>query len=84
MVVAEDQAGAEVFNCGDDFIAINGIRLCGQRLNDGSVTEDFTKNAPVTDFAAGPIILPFRTNEDATGRGFKLAYRQNVCGISML
>lgn len=42
------QAGAEVFNCPDDYISISNVRLCGQKLNDGSVQVDFTKNYPVT------------------------------------
>ncbi|KAJ9595502.1 hypothetical protein L9F63_013324, partial [Diploptera punctata] len=48
LVIPPGQAGAEVFNCPDDYIVINGIRLCGERLNDASVQLDFTQNAPVT------------------------------------
>lgn len=36
-----------MFNCPDDFIIINGVRLCGERLNDASLIEDFTIDAPV-------------------------------------
>ncbi|KAE8744956.1 hypothetical protein FOCC_FOCC008368 [Frankliniella occidentalis] len=42
------QAGAEVFNCPSDYIVLNGIRLCGERLNDASVDSDYTHNSPVT------------------------------------
>lgn len=42
------QAGAEVFNCPGDYIVVNGIRLCGERLNDASVDPDYTHNSPVT------------------------------------
>jgi hypothetical protein len=47
-LIPPGQAGAEVFNCPDDYIVINGIRLCGERLNDASVQLDFTQNSPVT------------------------------------
>ncbi|KAF5284241.1 hypothetical protein FQR65_LT00241 [Abscondita terminalis] len=73
------QAGAEIFSCPDDYIVMNGIRLCGERLNDGSVTTDFTRNSPVTDTGNGPIVVPVRTNADRTGRGFRLFYTQNLC-----
>ena len=46
--VPPGQAGAEIFSCPDDYIVIGGIRLCGDKLNDGSLIEDFTMNAPVT------------------------------------
>jgi hypothetical protein len=46
--VPPGQAGAEIFNCPDDYIVIGGIRLCGDKFNDGSLIEDFTMNAPVT------------------------------------
>ena len=29
-LIPPGQAGAEVFNCPDDYIVINGIRLCGE------------------------------------------------------
>ncbi|XP_069685946.1 uncharacterized protein [Periplaneta americana] len=73
------QAGAEVFNCPDDYIVINGIRLCGERLNDASVQLDFTRNYPVTDTSTGPYVIPVRTNGNTNGRGFKIDYQQNSC-----
>lgn len=54
--------------------------MCGEKLNDAYLIEDFTKNAPVTDFSSGPIILPVRTNERYVGRGFKIWYTQQICG----
>lgn len=48
MLIPPGQAGAEIFNCPDDYIVINGIRLCGDRLNDGTINTDFRQNAPVT------------------------------------
>ncbi|XP_011294130.2 uncharacterized protein LOC101889317 [Musca domestica] len=78
-LVPDGQAGAGIFNCPDDFLAINQVRLCGERFNDGSTNEDFTVNAPVRDVAAGPIILPFRSNDEYVGRGFRLSYRQESC-----
>ncbi|XP_055678018.1 uncharacterized protein LOC129786801 [Lutzomyia longipalpis] len=80
-IIPPKQAGAEIFNCADDYIAVNGIRLCGEKLNDGSRSEDFTKSFPVTDFSAGPMILPVRTNDHTVGRGFKLFYSQHICEI---
>ncbi|XP_034234315.1 uncharacterized protein LOC117641260 [Thrips palmi] len=73
------QAGAEVFNCPNDYIAINGIRLCGERLNDASLDQDYTHNSPVTDSGSGPFVLPVRSNGNLTGRGFSLSYRQIAC-----
>ncbi|XP_052125230.1 uncharacterized protein LOC113216579 [Frankliniella occidentalis] len=73
------QAGAEVFNCPSDYIVLNGIRLCGERLNDASVDSDYTHNSPVTDSGSGPFVVPVRTNGNLTGRGFSLAYRQIAC-----
>ncbi|KAG4077894.1 hypothetical protein HA402_013828 [Bradysia odoriphaga] len=78
-VIPSGQAGAEIYNCADDFISVNGIRLCGDKLNDGSVTDDFTISAPVADYSAGPIIIPVRTNDAVVGRGFKLIYQQLPC-----
>lgn len=48
ILIPPGQAGVEIFNCPDDYIVVNGIRLCGDRLNDGSVNLDFRVNAPVT------------------------------------
>ncbi|XP_034487949.1 uncharacterized protein LOC117792093 [Drosophila innubila] len=78
-LVADGQAGAGIFNCPDDFIAVNSVRLCGERLNDGIENEDFTMHATVRDIAAGPIVLPFRTDAEYVGRGFRLVYRQELC-----
>ncbi|KAG8285692.1 hypothetical protein J6590_075426 [Homalodisca vitripennis] len=46
--VPEGQAGAERFDCPDDYIVISGTRLCGYKFNDGSILVDFSKNYPVT------------------------------------
>ncbi|XP_037892572.1 uncharacterized protein LOC119639340 [Glossina fuscipes] len=78
-LVPDGQAGAGIFNCPYDFIAINQVRLCGERFNDGTDNEDFTMNALVRDVAAGPIILPFRSDNMYVGRGFRLAYKQELC-----
>ncbi|XP_030374215.1 uncharacterized protein LOC115623811 [Scaptodrosophila lebanonensis] len=78
-LVPDGQAGAGIFNCPDDFIAINSVRLCGERFNDGIEYDDFTMHATVKDIAAGPIILPFRTDAEYVGRGFRLHYRQELC-----
>ncbi|EAT40169.1 AAEL008087-PA [Aedes aegypti] len=72
-------AGVEIYNCPDDFIAINYLRLCGDRLNDGATTEDYTRNSPVLDDSGGPLVVGVRTNAESVGRGFKLRYRQEIC-----
>ncbi|KAH8374593.1 hypothetical protein KR200_001934 [Drosophila serrata] len=78
-LISDGQAGAGIFNCPDDFIAINSVPLCGERFNDGRETDDYTVHATVRDTAAGPIILPFRTDSEYVGRGFRLLYRQELC-----
>lgn len=72
-------AGVEIYNCPDDFVALNYLRLCGERLNDGATSEDYGQNAPVVDDSGGPIVVPFRSNEELVGRGFKLMYKQEIC-----
>ncbi|XP_037910167.1 uncharacterized protein LOC119650976 [Hermetia illucens] len=72
-------AGVDVFNCPDDFIAVNSVHLCGSKLNDGSVSQNFNENAPVTEYGAGPIVIPFQSDEAVVGRGFKLIYYQEAC-----
>ncbi|EDX12353.1 uncharacterized protein LOC6727470 [Drosophila simulans] len=78
-LISDGQAGAGIFNCPDDFIAINSVPLCGERFNDGRESDDYTIHATVRDTAAGPIILPFRTDAEYVGRGFRLLYRQELC-----
>lgn len=46
-----EEAGTESFNCPDDYLVINGIRLCGGRFNDGTIITDHTMSAPVTGTA---------------------------------
>lgn len=77
--IPEGQAGAEIFSCPDDYISVNSIRLCGDRLNDASVTDNFTVNAPVVDYSFGPVVLPVRTNGNTVGRGFNLRFTQMPC-----
>ncbi|XP_053699105.1 uncharacterized protein LOC128746079 [Sabethes cyaneus] len=78
-LIQPNTAGVEIYNCPDDFIAINYLRLCGDRLNDGSSIANYTQNAPVTDDSRGPVVVPVRTNNEKVGRGFRIMYRQNVC-----
>jgi len=78
-LISDGQAGAGIFNCPDDFIAINSVPLCGERFNDGRESDDYTIHATVRDTAAGPIILPFRTDSEYVGRGFRLLYKQELC-----
>ncbi|CAG5028168.1 unnamed protein product [Parnassius apollo] len=80
-IIPSRQAGVEIFNCPSDWLLISAIRLCDERLNDGSVLQDFYLNAPVTDTGAGPITIWFRSDEGYVGRGFKLQYQQNPCAI---
>ncbi|XP_050348898.1 uncharacterized protein LOC126772542 [Nymphalis io] len=78
-VIPPRQAGVEIFDCPSDWLLIAAVRLCGERLNDGSILQDFTLNAPVTDDGAGPIVIWFRSDGIYVGRGFKLSYQQNDC-----
>jgi hypothetical protein len=75
----EGQAGAEIFSCQDDYIAFNFVRLCGSKLNDGSMTTNFNINVPVQSYINGPIVIPFKTNNNTVGRGFKIYYFQEKC-----
>ncbi|XP_050299803.1 uncharacterized protein LOC126738482 [Anthonomus grandis grandis] len=77
--VPAGQAGVDVLNCPDDYIIIDGTRLCGDRLNDGSTSANFSTDASVTDMSSGPIVVNVRTNDNITGLGFKFFYTQNLC-----
>jgi hypothetical protein len=78
-ILAPNQAGAEVFSCPNDFIAVNYIRLCGFKLNDGSLTVNFNQNSPIRDYMNGPIVMPVKSDNSTVGRGFKLFYFQEKC-----
>lgn len=77
--LAKGQAGAEIFSCPDDFIAVNYIRLCGYKLNDGAISINFNLNIPVTSIMNGPIVMPVHSNNSTVGRGFKIHYFQEKC-----
>ncbi|CAH0720029.1 unnamed protein product, partial [Brenthis ino] len=78
-ILPPQQAGVEIFDCPSDWLLISALRLCGERLNDGSVLQDFSLDAPVTDDGAGPILVWFRSDGIYSGRGFRLHYQQNNC-----
>lgn len=78
-VIPEKQAGVEIFSCNDDYISVNSIRLCGEKLNDASRNDDLTANAPIIDTSNGLNIIPVRTNEAGVGRGFRINYIQQPC-----
>ncbi|XP_063381408.1 uncharacterized protein LOC134667918 [Cydia fagiglandana] len=78
-VIPPGQAGVEIFNCPSDWLLMSAARLCGDRLNDGSVLQDFALDAPITDNGAGPIVVWFRSDEGYVARGFRLQYQQNSC-----
>lgn len=46
--IPRGQAGVGVIDCPDDYIVIDGVRLCGDKFNDGTMTSNATLNAPVT------------------------------------
>ena len=79
LVPNEGQAGAEIFSCQDDYIAVNYIRLCGSKLNDGSMTANVNINSPVQSYINGPIVIPFKTDNSTVGRGFMIYYFQKKC-----
>lgn len=78
-MIPEKMAGVEIFSCHDDFVSVNSIRLCGEKLNDASRIDDLTLNAPVTDLTSGPLLLPVRTNDVVVGRGFRIRYTLDEC-----
>ncbi|KAJ2951087.1 hypothetical protein O0L34_g5468 [Tuta absoluta] len=78
-VIPPAQAGVEIFNCPTDWLLAAAVRLCGERLNDGSVLQDFALDAPVTDIGAGPLVVWFRSDGGYVGTGFRLQYQQNNC-----
>ncbi|CAH0549505.1 unnamed protein product [Brassicogethes aeneus] len=77
--VPQEQAGADVINCPNDYIILDGSRLCGDKLNDGLTIRNFTLNAPITVSSAGPIVIPVMTDGSLTGLGFKIFYTLNRC-----
>lgn len=78
-VIPAKQAGIEIFSCNDDYISVNSIRLCGEKLNDASRNDDLSVNALITDSSNGLNFIPIRTNEAAVGRGFRINYMQIPC-----
>ncbi|XP_055299975.1 uncharacterized protein LOC129567288 [Sitodiplosis mosellana] len=78
-VIPEKQAGVEIFSCNDDYISVNSIRLCGEKLNDANRNDDLTANAVITDTSNGLNIIPVRTNDAGVGRGFRINYIQQLC-----
>lgn len=78
-VIPEKQAGVEIFSCNDDYISVNSIRLCGEKLNDASRNEDLSTNAIISDATNGLNIIPVRTNDATVGRGFRINYIQIPC-----
>lgn len=78
-LIPEKQAGLEIFNCNDDYISVNSIRLCGEKLNDASNDPDLRLNSLVTDITSGLNIIPVHTNDMIVGRGFRINYKQIPC-----
>ncbi|CAH0586955.1 unnamed protein product [Chrysodeixis includens] len=79
LIIPPGQAGVEILNCPSDWLLIAATRLCGDRLNDGSVFQDFGVDSPITDNGAGPIVVWFRSDESYVGNGFRMRYQQNSC-----
>lgn len=46
-------------DCPDDFIVIDGVRLCGDKFNDGTTTNNASLNAAVTGKSVN--ILEYKT-----------------------
>lgn len=56
--VPEGEAGAESYNCPDDYIVLNNMRLCGFRLNDASENSNLRENNAVKGtFSAGTFFI---------------------------
>ncbi|XP_075219132.1 uncharacterized protein LOC142323420 [Lycorma delicatula] len=79
--VPEGEAGAESYNCPDDYIVLNNMRLCGHRLNDAFENSDLKQNHVIKVADNGPFVITVKTNNNVTGRGFYLIYHQNPCVI---
>ncbi|XP_022188464.2 uncharacterized protein LOC111047104 [Nilaparvata lugens] len=73
------EAGVESYNCPDDYIVLNKVKLCGYRLNDASENPDFRSNHLIRDTDNGPFVVSVRTNSNITGKGFSLQYKQIPC-----
>ncbi|XP_045106540.1 uncharacterized protein LOC123501651 isoform X1 [Portunus trituberculatus] len=77
--VTPGEAGVGVVPCRGDYVVMAGTRLCGDRLNDGSVEPQPTDNGPVTDSTSGPFLVQVMSDSQFTGRGFNLTYHLNPC-----
>ncbi|RZF37010.1 hypothetical protein LSTR_LSTR004698 [Laodelphax striatellus] len=79
LTVNPGEAGVESYNCPDDYIVLNKVKLCGYRLNDASENSDFRSNHLIRDADNGPFVVSVRTNSNITGKGFSLQYKQVPC-----
>lgn len=74
-----EEAGAGQVKCPTDYLLIDGTRLCGNRLNPGTITTTSNESVEVFDNSNGPIQIRFVTSNADVSRGFALMYRQNPC-----
>ncbi|XP_071057163.1 uncharacterized protein [Onthophagus taurus] len=58
----------ESSSCENDYIVLSNTRIC----NEGFTTS-------ITDNNPGPIVINVRSDEEYTGRGFKINFNQNKC-----
>ncbi|KAK9503036.1 hypothetical protein O3M35_011689 [Rhynocoris fuscipes] len=79
LTVPPKEAGAEIFNCPDDYIVVANVRLCGQKLNDATTQLDYTQNYPITDTSNGPFNVHVVSDSSVSGRGFYMNYQQQPC-----
>jgi hypothetical protein len=49
LTTSKGSAGAGIFQCPNDYLVLTGgLRLCGERLNDGTVVANSAVNGPIT------------------------------------
>lgn len=48
LLLPSGQAGVGIRNCPDDYLLISGVRLCGERLNDGTKSSLMMDDAPIS------------------------------------
>ncbi|XP_074602257.1 uncharacterized protein LOC141855947 [Brevipalpus obovatus] len=76
----QNAAGAGPQRCQFDYILLNGLRLCGSRMNPMAINQNLMNDAQVTDTTSGPFIARFVSDSRSAGRGFRLSFQQNPCG----
>lgn len=67
--------------CPNDYLLLNNIRFCGQLWKFNHRNQNVNTESSIVDTSSGPFFARFVTDYHRTGRGFKLNFQQNPCGI---